>query len=245
MVERKQKKMKDSERRKEKAEFFLSKEKARKEKELVDWIPKTELGKAVMRNEVSSLEQVAENQLPLLEPRIIDSLLPDLRDKLVDFRKTTCVTRQGRSFSFRASVLIGDSNSHVGIGVSKDRERMPAIKKATEAAKLHLVSVRKGCGSWECSCSTEHSIPFKVEGKCASVKLILLPAPKGTGLVCGENIKDVFRFAGISDIWCKSRGSTGTKLNFVRAAVDALRNTNTVKVSKEMKEKLEKGSRMQ
>lgn len=240
MVERRPRREKDSAKRKERQEFLQSKERARKEKELAEWVPRTELGKAVIRNDVTGFEQIAESSLPLLEPQVIDSLLPDLQDKLVEFRKTTCVTRQGRSFSFRASVLVGDRNSHVGIGVAKDRERMPAIKKATDAAKLNLITVRKGCGSWECGCGTEHSVPFKTEGKCASVRLVVIPAPKGTGLVCGENVKDVFRFAGISDVWCQSRGSTGTKLNFVRAAIDALKKTGKVKVSHEMKEKLEK-----
>ena len=221
-------------------EFAQAREKARKEKALVDWSPKTDLGRLMIKGEISSLEQIAEKNLPLLEPEVIDSLLPDLQEKLVEFRKTTRVTRQGRNFSFRAAVLIGDYNRHVGIGVAKDKERQPAIKKAVAAAKLNLVSVKKGCGSWECACSTEHSIPFKVEGKCASVRVTLLPAPKGTGLVCGENIKDVLKFAGIADVWCKSSGSTGTKLNFVRAAVEALRNTNKMKVSNELKEKLEK-----
>ncbi|HIH21257.1 MAG: small subunit ribosomal protein S5 [archaeon GW2011_AR21] len=220
--------------------FAQARDKERKEKALVEWSPKTALGKMVINSEISSFEQIAEKNLALLEPEVIDSLLPDLEEKLVEFRKTTRVTRQGRNFSFRASVLVGDRIKHVAIGVAKDKEKMPAIKKAVANAKLHLVSVKKGCGSWECNCSEPHSIPFKTEGKCASVKVILLPAPKGTGLVCGDNVKDVLRFAGIKDIWCKTFGSTGTKLNFISAVIDALKNISKVKISGEFKEKLEK-----
>ncbi|MDO8646974.1 MAG: 30S ribosomal protein S5 [Candidatus Diapherotrites archaeon] len=224
----------------ERQEFMESREKQRKEKALIDWIPKTDLGRMIIKNEITSFDQLAEKNLPLLEPEIIDSLLPDLAEKLVEFRKTTRVTRQGRSFSFRASVLVGDHYGHVGLGIAKDKERMPAIKKATSAAKMNLITVKKGCGSWECGCSTNHSIPFKTMGKSASVRVILLPAPKGTGLVCGNNIKDVLKFGGVTDVWCQSRGSTGTKLNFIQAAVDALRNTSNVKVSDELRQKLEK-----
>ena len=68
----------------------------------------------------------------------------------------------------------------------------------------------------------------------------MLPAPKGTGLVVGNNIKDVFEFAGITDVWSNTLGSTDTKLNFVSAAIDALGKTTRMKVSNEIAKKEEK-----
>ena len=174
----------------------------------------------------------------VLEPEITDTLLPELNEKLVDFKKTARVTRQGRNFSFRASVLIGDGHSYIGLGTAKDRERFPAIMKATRKAKMSIKKIRKGCGSWQCRCSESHSVPFKVTGKEASVKVVLLPAPKGTGLVVGNNIKDVMLFAGIKDVWSKTFGNTGSKLQFVAAAVDSLVATNKVRLSEDMLKKL-------
>ncbi len=217
-----------------------ARETERREKAQLDWIPKTELGKKVIAEEITTFEQAMKSGMPLLEPQIVNKLFPQLEEKLVDFSKTTRVTRQGRSFSFRASVVVGDNNGHIGIGVAKDRERFPAIRKATDAAKLRMKSVKRGCGSWECMCRTAHSVPFKVKGKCASVEIELLPAPKGVGLVVGHNVRDVVRMAGVTDVWSRTSGSTGTKLNFVRATINALHNTQNIKLSDDLKAKMEK-----
>ena len=227
-------------RRKVDAEAQKDFETTRKEKIAENWVPKTELGKKVKNGEVSSLEQLFETNLPVMESEIIDSLTPDMDEELVEFTKTTRVVRSGRIFAFRASVLVGNRNGFIGIGSAKDKEKVSAIKKATNSAKLNLVKVRRGCGSWECACGMQHSVPFKVDGNCASVKIKLMPAPKGVGLVVGDNIKPVFKFAGISDVWAESRGSTGTKLNFVKAAVDALAKTSRMKMSDSIKRKMEK-----
>lgn len=205
---------------------------------LENWIPATQTGKRVKNGEISSLDQLFGLNLKIFEPEIVDSLVLDLSEKLVDFKKTTRVTRSGRMFSFRASVLVGDGNSYVGIGTAKDRERFPAIRKATKNAKLNLAKVVKGCGSWECTCSTEHSLPFKVGGSSSSVRVVLIPAPKGTGLVVGDNIKDVLKFAGLKDIWSKTFGNTKSKLDFVQAAVNALKNTTGYKVSSDIQLKI-------
>jgi small subunit ribosomal protein S5 len=210
-----------------------------KEKSLAEWIPKTGLGKKVQAGEITSIEDVFAKNIPILEPEIVDTLL-DLDEKMVDFQKTTRMIMAGRRFSFRATVLVGNHNGYVGIGIAKDVEKWPALRKAKRQAKLNLVKVRRGCGSWECTCGLGHSVPFKVTGKCASVKIALLPAPKGTGLVVGDNIKDVFKFAGITDVWSNTSGSTDTKLNFVRAALDALNKTTKMKVSNEIAKKEEK-----
>jgi len=203
-----------------------------------DWHPKTEAGKKVLNGEIKSLDELMKFNLPVREAKIIDMLVPNLEDKVVDFKKTTRVRRSGRVFSFRAAVLVGDKQQYIGIGIGKDKERFPAIRKATRKAKLNMVKVRKGCGSWECTCGTHHSVPFKVEGKSASVKVVFMPAPKGTGLVAGDNIKDVLILAGVRDVWCKTFGASDTKLNFVRAAVDALSKTTKMKISETMENKI-------
>jgi len=215
-------------------------ERTEKKEEEIEWIPKTVLGKKAKSGDITSMNEVIESKLPLIEPQIIDYLMPDLEEKMVDFKKTTKVRRAGRQFSFRATVIIGDKNQFIGIGTGKHKEKWPAVRKATRRAKLNLIKIRKGCGSWECTCGTGHSIPFKVTGKSGSIKIELIPAPKGTGLVVGNNIKDVFGFVGIKDVWSRTRGSTSTKLNFIRATIDALGKTTSMKMSKEIKKKVSK-----
>ncbi len=211
--------------------------------ELKEWVPKTELGKLVLNGKIKSLEEILLSNKRIMEPEIVDYLEPNMQSLVIDVKKTARVVRAGRKFSFRAAVLIGNKNGIIGLGIAKDRERLPAIKKAEKNAKLNLILVKRGCGSWECACNTEHSIPFKVTGKCASVRVTLMPAPKGVGLVVGSKIKPVMEFAGIKDVWSKTKGSTSTTLNFVRAAIDALRKTTKVKASADMEKKLMKVSK--
>jgi small subunit ribosomal protein S5 len=207
-----------------------------RQRELAKWVPKTALGKKVLAGEISSMDEILKANKPIMESEIVDYLLP-LEEKMIEFRKTTRVVRAGRKFSFRVAVLVGNKNGFVGLGTAKDTEKWPAVKKATRKAKLNLVRVRTGCGSWECTCGTGHSVPFKVTGKNASVRVSFLPAPRGTGLVAGDAIKDVLEFAGIRDVWAKVRGATDTRLNFAKAAIDALGKTTKMKVSNAIEKK--------
>jgi small subunit ribosomal protein S5 len=205
---------------------------------LEKWVPKTELGKKVQNGDFKTLDQVFDSNLPLMEPEIVDTLT-QLEESVMDVAKTTRVVRAGRKFSFRVTVLVGNKNGYVGVGTAKDKEKWPAVRKAARNAKLHLVKIGRGCGSWECVCNTHHTVPFKVTGKDASVRVTLMPAPRGIGLAVGDNIKEVFKFAGISDVWSKTLGNTRTKLNFVRAAIDALRQTRKAKLSDDIEKRLQ------
>lgn len=203
------------------------------------WVPITGAGKIVRNGEVTSLDDFFARGHKVMEPEIVNALVPELKEKLVEIRKTARITKQGRSFSFRAAVLIGDGESYIGLGTAKDRERYPAVSKAKRNAKLSIMKVRKGCGSWECRCRESHSVPFRVEGSSSSVRVTFMPAPKGTGLVVGDKIKDVLRFVGIRDAWSKCWGNTASTLDFVSAGINALAATNKVRLSGEMERKLE------
>jgi len=211
---------------------------AEKEEALKEWVPRTELGKLVLNGKIKSLEEILLSNKKIMEPEIVDYLEPDMQTLVVDVKKTARVVRAGRKFSFRAAVLIGNKKGIIGIGMAKDREKWPAVRKAEKNAKLNLILVKRGCGSWECGCNEEHSVPFQVTGKCASVRVTLIPAPKGAGLVVGNKIKPVMEFAGIKDVWSKTKGNTSTALNFVRAAIDALRKTLKVKQSPDIERKI-------
>ncbi len=218
----------------------IEKELRDKEKMLSDWTPKTELGRLVNSGKVTTMDEVFEKGYKIKEPEIVDSLLK-LEDEIVDTAKTTRVVRAGRKFSFRVTVLTGNKDGYVGIGTGKDVDRFPAITKAKRNARLNLVKVNRGSGSWEEQPTEDkHSIPFKVEGKTGSVIVKLMPAPKGTGLAVGQNIRKVMEFAGVQNVWGKAKGRSSTRLNFVRAAVDALAKTAELKSTKDIERKLSK-----
>jgi len=111
----------------------------------------------------------------------------------------------------------------VGIGKGTAPEPRDAIAKSVQKAKLNIIKVKRGCGSWECGCGEPHSIPFKVEGKCGSVRVVLMPAPKGVGIVADDESKKIFRLAGIKDVWVKTFGNTSMRINLITAIYNALK----------------------
>ncbi|NPA98606.1 MAG: 30S ribosomal protein S5 [Crenarchaeota archaeon] len=192
---------------------------------LESWVPRTRVGKMVVEGKITSLKDIFDNNLPLLEPEIVDYLLPDLKYERIDVGIVQKVTDAGRVSRFRVVVVIGNGDGFVGVGAGKARQYLVALRKALRNAKLNITPVRRGCGSWECRCGEPHSVPFIVKGKSGSVVVTLKPAPKGTGLVAGDVAKAVLRMAGIKDVWTETLGETRTTLNFAKAVVEALRNT--------------------
>ena len=92
-----------------------------------------------------------------------------------------------------------------------------------------IIRIKRGCGSWECACGEPHSIPFKVEGKCASVEVKFIPAPKGLRLACSNELKKILKLAGIKDVWSKSKGQTKTRMNHIFACFEALKQLSKTK----------------
>lgn len=202
------------------------------------WIPKTLLGKKVRAKEIKSIDEVIGKKI--LEEQIVDSLLNLEADLLAigqskgkfgggkrrAWKQTQRKTEEGNIPTFGSMTVVGDRNGHVGIGIGKAKETLPAREKALRQAKLKIVKITRGCGSFDCTCSEKHSIPFKVEGKCGSAKVVLYPAPQGTGLVIGNECKKILRLAGIKDIYSKTFGQTRTTTNLAKACLEALKKTN-------------------
>jgi len=129
-------------------------------------------------------------------------------------------TKAGQRTRFKAWVLIGDEAGHIGLGQKAHKEVQGAIKGATLDAKMNFYPVRKGY--WGNKIGQPHTVPFKVTGKCGSVRCRLVPAPRGSSLVAAPTSKKVLQFAGIQDCYTQSRGSTRTKGNFLYAVFGAL-----------------------
>ncbi len=192
---------------------------------LEEWVPRTKVGRMVKEGRITSIKELFELNLPILEPEIVDLLLPNLQHEVIDISIVQKQTDAGELSRFKAVVVMGNGEGYVGIGTGKAKQLRFAIQKAIVNAKLNIVPVRRGCGSWECMCGEPHSVPFTVKGKSGSVEVILYPAPKGTGLVAGDTAKVVLRMAGIKDVWTKTLGETRTTYNFARATYNALKNT--------------------
>ena len=189
-----------------------------------EWIPKTKLGELVVQGLIT-LDKIYQNNLVVKEKEIIDILLPQLREDVVTIKMIQKMTASGQRSRFKAVVIVG-ADGFLGVGASKSKEVGPAIRKAIDKAKIAVVPVLRGCGSKECGCGGTHSVPFRIEGKCGSVRMRLMPAPVGVGLACADKVKQVLRLAGIEDIWSKTYGDTRTSENLVKATFDALKNAH-------------------
>ena len=185
-----------------------------------EWIPKTKLGELVKEGLID-LPRIFQNNLAIKEKQIIDILLPNLHEDVITISMVQQMTASGQRSRFKAVVIVG-TDGFLGVGSTKSREVGPAIRKA----KLSVVPIIRGCGSKECGCSGTHSIPFKISGKCGSVRINLIPAPVGVGLACADKVKQVLKLCGIEDIWSKTFGDTRTSENLVKATFDALKNAH-------------------
>jgi small subunit ribosomal protein S5 len=190
-----------------------------------EWSPRTLAGRLVKEGKVTSLDQLFELNLPIREVEIVDALLPNLKHEIVSINFVQRQTDAGEVSQFQATVVVGNEAGYVGIGMGKSRQIRLAIEKALREAKLNIVPVKRGCGSWNCLCGEEHSVPFEVRGKAGSVEVVLLPAPKGVGLVASETAKVVLRLAGVQDVWTRTRGETRTQHNMAKAIYEALKQT--------------------
>ncbi|MDE4907819.1 30S ribosomal protein S5 [Methanogenium marinum] len=193
------------------------------------WVPITGLGRQVAAGDFTSLKEVLDIGRPIKEPGIVDYFFPDLEDEVLDINMVQRMTDSGRRVKFRAVVVVGNRDGYIGYGQAKDAQVGNAIKKAIANAKINVISVKRGCGSWECGCGEAHSIPMRVQGKSGSVTITLIPAPQGIGLVTGDIGKKVLVLAGITDVWTSSFGQTRTTINFAKATFDALKNSNLIR----------------
>ncbi len=192
---------------------------------IAEWIPKTHLGRMVKEGHINSIEEIFQNNYIIREPEIVDTLFPDLRQEVVDVTMVQRQSDSGQQKSFRITVVVGNGEGVIGIGIGKAPEFVPSVRAAEIKAKMNLTLFRRGCGSWECRCHDPHSIPFQVDGNSGSVKVTLRPAPKGTGLVTADVGKIVLRIAGLHDVWSITQGRSRTSSNFAKAFVDALTKT--------------------
>lgn len=198
------------------------------EKEFEGWKPRTRLGRMVLEGRISSMEEIFMEAMKIREPQIVDILLPNLQEEVVNIGLVQKQTDAGEKSRFRAVVAVGNGDGFIGLGSGKTRQVRAAIEKASVDARMNIVLVRRGCGSWECGCDQPHSLMFEATGKCGGVTVKLIPGPRGLGVVAGGVAKIILRLGGIKDCWTRSYGSTRTVPSFAYAVFDALKKTYLV-----------------
>ena len=203
-------------------------------KDEVEWVPRTRLGKMVKEGKIKSISEVLGTRMPIREPGIVDTLLPNLEDEVIEIKMVQKMSDSGRKVKFAATVVIGNKDGYVGMGHGKARETGDAIEKAIGNAKINVVEIKRGCGSWECGCGRSHTLPFRVMGKSGSVRVYLKPAPQGVGLAIGDIPKKVLTIAGIQDTWGFSEGHTKSTVNFAYATFNALKETAKFKINEKL-----------
>jgi small subunit ribosomal protein S5 len=210
----------------------------------VEWLPKTKLGSEVLKGKYDSIEEILKKGIVILEPRVVDTLVPNIKEEVIYIggspgkgggirrtatKRTARMHKSGRRFKLTAVVAVGNEDGIVGLGRATSREHRIALEKAGQQARLSIVRIKRGCGSWECGCGGSHSIPFKSTSKSGSIKVWLLPAPKGTGIVADDTTKKILKLAGLKDVWVKTEGQTSTRSNLALAVFQALKNLNRTK----------------
>ncbi len=213
--------------------------------DLAAWQPKTELGRKVKSGQIKDISEILDNGFRILEPEIVDMLLPNLQSDLVKigqskgkfgggkrsiWRQTQKKTKEGNKPKFSALAIVGNKDGIIGLGYGKAKETVPAREKATRNAKINIIKISRGCGSWECGCREPHSIPFKLIGKNGSVIINILPAPKGTGLKVEKECQRLLDLAGIKDVYSRSFGQKRVKINMLKSSFKALAKLTTTKL---------------
>ncbi|XP_055388772.1 40S ribosomal protein S2-like [Condylostylus longicornis] len=197
--------------------------------DLSSWVPVSKLGRLVKGGSISSLEQIYVHSLPIKEYQIVDFFYEGkgegsgLKDDVMKIMPVQKQTRAGQRTRFKAFVTVGDGNGHIGLGVKCAKEVATAIRGAIISAKLSLIPVRRGY--WGNKIGEPHTVPMKVSGKCGSVRVRIVPAPRGSQIVGAPTTKKMMAFAGIKDAFSSTCGCSKTKGNFMKALFDALSKT--------------------
>ncbi|MCL1883879.1 MAG: 30S ribosomal protein S5 [Defluviitaleaceae bacterium] len=150
----------------------------------------------------------------------IDANSLDLKDKVVSINRVTKVVKGGRTFRFAALVVVGDEAGHVGVGLGKANEIPEAIRKGKEDAKKNIFFFEK---------NEDDSLYHEIVGHFGAAKVLMRPAPEGTGVIAGGAVRAVLELAGIRNVVTKSIGSNN-KHNVVKATLTGLKQIKTPSV---------------
>jgi small subunit ribosomal protein S2e len=189
------------------------------------WVPVTKLGRLVYDGKITTIEEIFLFSLQIKEYQIVDKLIgaDNLQDEVMKVMSVQKQTTAGQRTRFKAYVAVGDGNGHLGLGVKSAKEVATSIRGAIVSAKMNILPIRRGY--WGSNLGKPHTVPSKVTGKCGSVRIRLIPAPRGSGVVASLVPKKLLTMAGIEDVYSSSSGHTRTRGNMALAVYAALAKT--------------------
>lgn len=152
-----------------------------------------------------------------MRPNTIDASKLDLTESIVNIRRVTKVVKGGKNFRFSVTVVVGDNNGHVGVGLGKAQEIPEAVRKAIEDAKKRLIFVP----------TVGTTIPHRSLGVFGAGRVLIMPAAPGTGVIAGSSVRTVLELAGVKDVRAKSIGSNNTG-NMASATIEGLKSLKTL-----------------
>ena len=138
---------------------------------LRNWTPRTRLGRMVMNGEILTFEDALATGFPIREVEIVDALLPEMDDDVLSVNMIQRMTDSGRRVRFNVLCAVGNGDGYVGLSICKGKEVASTIQKAITQAKLNLIPVFRGNGSWESAEGPGNSIPFKATGRSGSTRV--------------------------------------------------------------------------
>ncbi|VDK28072.1 unnamed protein product [Gongylonema pulchrum] len=159
------------------------------------WTPVTKLGRLVKDGKVTSIEQIYQKSIPVLEHQIVDRLLPGLKNQVLRILPVQKETSGGLRTRFRAFVAIGDRNGHVGLGVQCAKRVSTAIRRAVYRAKTSVVPIRRAYWHFKTG------VPHTIVARYYEVQVKLYPAPRGTGICGPPVIQKLLGLGGIQDCY--------------------------------------------
>ena len=171
----------------------------------------TKLGRLVKAGKIKTIEHIYLFSMPIKEYEIVEYFLGEkgsgkLKDEVMKVQPVQKQTRAGQRTRFKAFVLVGDFDGHVGLGVKVGKEVANAIRAAIIDGKMNVVPARRGY--WGNKIGLPHTVPNKIHGKCGSVHIRLVPAPRGTGIVAAPVSKKILQYAGVTDCFTQTKGTT-------------------------------------
>ncbi|QIB68443.1 30S ribosomal protein S5 [Aminipila butyrica] len=152
-----------------------------------------------------------------MRQNMIDASKLDLKENIINIRRVAKTVKGGRNMRFSVSVVVGNSEGYVGVGLGKAQEIPEAVRKATEDAKKNLIYVP----------TVGTTIPHRTLGVFGAGNVLIMPAAPGTGVIAGSSVRMVLEAAGVKDVRAKSIGSSNT-VNMAYATIEGLRGLKTV-----------------
>ena len=148
----------------------------------------------------------------------IDAKGIELKERVVAINRVSKVVKGGKRFKFAVLVVVGDENQYVGVGIGKAKEISEAVRKGIDKASKDLVELKR----------SGDSVPHPIQGQFGAAKVLLKPAPAGTGVIAGGVVRAIMELGGVKDVVTKVIGRTSNAINVAWATLEALRDSRTV-----------------